>query len=121
MMKFVKKTLARCAKPFLNEDVNSDDFKKPIFTWGCPRSGTPLMQHLLSLSPEILTTKRKKLSLDGYLTLEGTKIWWDVFGVKRGKLDSNIKPWHIEHIKKRYIYELDLKIIVRDFSIKCCL
>lgn len=84
------------------------NFKKPIFIWGCPRSGTTLLQFLLSLSPEIITVTYNKKREYGYNVKEGSNFWSNVFGKLRTEIEKEVDLSSIIKIKKRYTYELDL-------------
>jgi hypothetical protein len=84
------------------------NFERPIFIWGCPRSGTTLLQFLLSLSPEIITGTYKKKREYGYNVKEGSNFWSNIFGNLRTDAKKEITISSIIKIKKRYVYELDL-------------
>lgn len=72
--------------------------ERPIFIWGAPRSGTTLLYQLITHHPHV-----------GYLRseegrpLEGTRLWWQVFGEHRGVMDVSLAcPSKVKQICNEY-------------------
>ena len=68
------------------DSVQNSLFDRPVFIWGCPRSGTTLMYQLLSSSGGWCYPKD-----DQDKHREGTGAWWAAFGEERGAIDPQRK------------------------------